>query len=106
MSIGQPNVRGARRFASLVTLALFAACANGSPAAPADASLIGSRGGKASGPAGLEQRLVTKVEAPPAGSPYTAILTATSTIVNTGSAPVHVVSRACYFQESDFEATA
>jgi hypothetical protein len=100
------TLRVARRLVALATLATLAACSNGSPADPADASLVGSRDGKASGPSGLEQRLVTKVEAPPAGSPYTAILTATSTIVNTGSAPVRVVSRVCFFQESDFEATA
>ena len=98
-------LRVARHLASLVTLAALAACSRSSPT-DADASLVGSRDGKASGPSGLEQRVVTKVEAPPAGSPYAAILTATSTIVNTGSAPVHVVSRTCFFQEADFETTA
>ena len=100
------TLRLGRRLVSLATLATLGACSNGSPPGPADASLVGSRDGTASGPSGLEQRLVTKVEAPPAGSPYTAILTATSTIVNTGSAPARVVSRTCYFQEADFETTA
>jgi hypothetical protein len=100
------TLRVARHLASLVTLAALAACSRSSPADPADASLVGSRDGKGVGPSGLEQRLVTKVEAPPAGSPYAAILTATSTIVNTGSAPAHVVSRTCFFQETDFETTA
>jgi hypothetical protein len=107
MSIGQSNAQWRNRVASLAVLALFTAgCSYGSPSAPSDASLVGNLDGKASGPSGLEQRLVTKVEAAPAGSPYTAILTATSTVVNTGSAPVRVVSRVCFFQESDFESTA
>jgi len=104
---GSSMVRRARPIASLVTLATFAtiatACSTGSPAGPADAGLVGNLDGRA---VGLEQRLVTKVEAAPAGSPYTALLTATSTIVNTGSAPVRVTARTCLFQESDVETTA
>ena len=107
---GSSVVRRARAIASLVTLATFAtiatACSTGSPAGPADASLVGNLDGRAVGPSGLEQRLVTKVEAAPAGSPYTALLTATSTIVNTGSAPVRVTARTCLFQESDVGTTA
>ena len=117
MSMGQSNRhrhahRQTDRLASLTTLttlavlAVLAGCANGSPAAPAGAILVGRQDGKASGPSGLEQRLVTKVEPAPAGSPHTAILTATSTIVNTGPAPVRVVSRVCFFQESDVASTA
>jgi len=106
---GSSMVRSARAIASL-TLATFAtiatACSTGSPAGPADAGLVGNLDGRAVGPSGLEQRLVTKVEAAPAGSPYTALLTATSTIVNTGSAPVRVTARTCLFQESDVETTA
>ena len=100
------TLRVARHRAARVALAARAAGSRSTPADPADASLVGSRDGKGVGPSGLEQRLVTKVEAPPAGSPYAAILTATSTIVNTGSAPAHVVSRTCFFQEADFETTA
>ena len=106
---GSSMVRRARAIASL-TLATFAtiatACSTGSPAGPADASLVGNLDGRAVGPSGLEQRLVAKVEAAPAGSPYTALLTATSTIVNTGSAPVRVTARTCLFQESDVGTTA
>ena len=104
------TVRGTRAIASLAVLATFAtitsACSAGSPAGPADGRLVGNLDGRAVGPSGLEQRLVTKVEAAPAGSPYTAMLTATSTIVNTGSAPVRVTSRACFFQQADVETTA
>jgi hypothetical protein len=46
------------------------------------------------------------VEAAPAGSPYTAQLTVTSTIVNTGSAPVKLTSRMCLFMEADVETNA
>lgn len=101
---------GTRVIASLVAIAMVAtiasACSTSSPAGPSDASLVGNLDGRAVGPSGLEQRLVTKVEAAPAGSPYTAMLTATSTIVNTGSAPVRVSARMCLFQESDVETTA
>jgi hypothetical protein len=104
------TVRGTRATAVLAILATLAtiatACSTGAPAGPADASLVGNLDGRAVGPSGLEQRLVTKVEAAPAGSPYTALLTATSTIVNTGSAPVRVTARMCLFQESDVETTA
>ncbi|HEX6052712.1 MAG TPA: hypothetical protein VFZ21_25780 [Gemmatimonadaceae bacterium] len=73
---------------------------------PENALLVGSLDGRATGPSGLEQRLVTRIDAPPAGSPYTAMLTATSTLVNTGSAPVRVRARICFVQESDVDATA
>ena len=105
MSIGV--VRRARGVVFLAALAtLGAACSNGTLSGPSDAKLGNNLDGRAVGPSGLEQRLVTKVEAAPAGSPYSAMLTATSTIVNTGSAPVRVTTRACFFQQSDIESTA
>ena len=105
MSIGV--VRRGRGVVFLAALAtLGAACSNGTLSGPSDAKLGNNLDGRAVGPSGLEQRLVTKVEAAPAGSPYSAMLTATSTIVNTGSAPVRVTTRACFFQQSDVESTA
>jgi hypothetical protein len=89
----------------MMSLAASGACADGSPAAPGTA-LGRNSDGRVLGPSGLEQRIVTSVREPGPGSPYTALLTATSTIVNTGSAPVRLVSRTCFFQESDFESTA
>ncbi|HUQ80240.1 MAG TPA: hypothetical protein VM076_03855 [Gemmatimonadaceae bacterium] len=83
-----------------------AACSSSSLSGPADASLITNRDGVAIGPSGLEQRLVTKVEAPPAGGTYTAQLTVTSTIVNTGSAPVKLTTRMCLFTDADIETNA
>ena len=50
--------------------------------------------------------MVTKVEAAPAGSGYTALLTATSTLVNTGTAPVRVTARVCLATDADIETTA
>ena len=98
--------RTVRRLAAVATLATVAACSNGTLSGPGDANLVSSRDGIAVGPSGLEQRLVTKVEAAPAGSPYTAQLTVTSTIVNTGSAPVRLTSRVCFFLDADVETTA
>jgi len=49
---------------------------------------------------------VATVEAPPPGSPYTALLTATSTLANTGSASAHLTSRVCLFLDADVETTA
>jgi hypothetical protein len=90
------------RFTSFVALAAIAAgCSNGNPSSPGDARL-----GRAVGPSGLEQRIATTVEAPPSSSPYTALLTATSTLVNTGSASAHLTSRVCLFLEEDVETTA
>jgi hypothetical protein len=89
----------------MMSLVVGAACADGSPAAPGTA-LGRNSDGRAQGPSGLEQRIVTTVREPSPGSPYTALLTVTSTITNTGSTPVRLVSRVCFFQESDFEATA
>lgn len=83
-----------------------AACSNGAVSDPDGARLGGNADGRATAPSGLEQRLVTKVEAPPAGSPYRAFLTATSTLVNTGSAPVRVKARTCLVREDDVETTA
>ena len=104
MSIGL-----ARRYRSLVSLTaistLAVACSNGT-LAPGDASPGSNLDGRAVGPSGLEQRLVTRVEAPPSGSPYRAMLTATSTLVNTGSASVRVTSRTCLFLQGDVETDA
>lgn len=92
---------------ALVALAAFAAaCSSGGPTTPGTANTIGSADGRASAPSGLEQRLTTKVETPPVGSPYTALLTATSTLVNTGTAPVHVTARTCLVTDTDVESTA
>jgi hypothetical protein len=94
------------RSTSIVVLAaIAAACSNGTVAGPGDATL-GRTDGRAAGPSGLEQRIVTRVEGPPPGSPYTAMLTATSTLVNTGSVSAHLTSRVCLFLESDVETTA
>jgi hypothetical protein len=96
-----------RALIALTASTIFAAaCSNGTVAGPEKAHLIGTLDGRATGPSGLEQRLVTKVEAPPAGGPYSALLTATSTLVNTGSAPVHVKARVCLVQQADIETTA
>jgi len=97
----------ALRSTSLLTLAaLSAACSDGMTSGPSRGTLGDAENGRAAGPSGLEQRIVTKVEAPPAGSPYTAILSATSTLINTGSASAHLTSRMCLFKEADVETTA
>jgi hypothetical protein len=94
------------RSSTIVLVAtIAAACSNGSVAGPGDA-LLGRTDGRATGPSGLEQRVVTKVEAAPPGSPYTALLTATSMLVNTGSQSAHLTARVCLFLESDVETTA
>ena len=95
-----------RRAVSLICVVTAVACSSGSVSGPRDANLVSNTDGKASGPSGLEQRLTIKVEAAPAGSPYTALITASSMIVNTGATTVPVTSRACFFQQSDFESTA
>lgn len=100
------SLRTALGLVSLAALATVAACSSGTLSGPGDASLGTNRDGVAVGPSGLEQRLVTKVEAPLAGSPYTAQLTVTSTIVNTGSATVSLTSRVCLFLDADIETTA
>lgn len=94
-------VRIARSTSFVALAALAAGCSNANPYGPDDARL-----GRARGPSGLEQRISTKVEAPPPGSSYTALLTATSTLVNTGSASAHLTSRVCFFLQSDVETTA
>jgi len=94
-------VRIVRSTSFVALAALAAACSNGNPSGPDDAAL-----GRAVGPSGLEQRIATTVEAAPPGSPYTALLTATSTLVNTGSVSAHLTSRVCLFLESDVETTA
>lgn len=85
----------------VVLAALAGGCSNANPYGPGDPRL-----GRAVGPSGLEQRIATTVEAPPSGSPYTALLTATSTLMNTGSASAHLTSRVCLFLASDVETTA
>jgi hypothetical protein len=93
------------RSATAIALAAFAACSNSDLAGP-NGRLADSRNGRAAGPAGLEQRIVTRVDPAPVGSPYTALLTATSTLVNTGSESAHLTSRVCLFLEGDVETTA
>ena len=99
-------VRTVRSASFIALAALVAACSSSSPYGPGDARLGDSQNGRAVGPSGLEQRIVTKVEGPPPGSPYTALLTATSSLVNTSSTSAHLTSRVCLFQEADVETTA
>ena len=94
------------RSAFFFALAPLAGCSNGNPYGPGDARLGDSQNGRAVGPSGLEQRIATTVEAAPPGSPYTALLTATSTVLNTGSASAHLTSRVCFFLDSDVETSA
>ena len=94
-------VRFVRSTSSIALAAFAAACSNANPSGPGDARL-----GRALGPSGLEQRITTTVEAAPPGSPYTAMLTATSTLANTGSASAHLTSRVCLFLDGDVETTA
>ena len=98
----------ARVVHSVVALAALtiAACSTGSPSGPADANILSKRDGVAVGPSGLAQRLVTRVEAAPVGSPFRASVFVTSTIVNTGSAPVRLTYRSCDFIDADIETTA
>lgn len=93
-------------FTVMMVALLAGACSNSDPAGPEGADVIRGVDGRAVGPAGLEQRLVTSVEAPPPGSPYTRTLVVTSTLTNTGSAPVRAEVRVCFFKESDFTTTA
>ena len=100
---------GARRLfvrAFAASSIVAAACSNGAVSGPEGARLGGDLDGRAATSSGLEQRLVTRVEAPPAGSPYRALLTATSTLVNTGSATLRVKARTCFVREDDVETTA
>ena len=99
-------ISAVRSAAIVLVAAIAAGCSNGTPAGPGDATLGRNADGRAAGPSGLEQRVVTKVEAAPAGSPSTALLTATSTLVNTGSESAHLTARVCLFLESDVETTA
>ena len=97
----------ARVVYSVVALTLtIAACSPGSPSGPGDANILSKRDGVAMGPSGLEQRLVTRVEAAPLGSPFRASVFVTSTIVNTGSAAVRLTYRSCDFIDADIETTA
>lgn len=101
------TVRPIRTLIALTASTVFAAaCSNGTASGPEGAHLVGNLDGRAVGPSGLEQRLVTRVDAPQAGSPYRAMLTATSTLVNTASAPVRVKARTCFVREEDVETTA
>ena len=95
-----------RRATAACVVAIASACSGSSLSGPEAAHLVGSLDGRATGPSGLEQRVVTNVEAPPAGSPYRALLTATSTVSNTGSTPVRVRARVCLVQQSDVESSA
>ena len=92
--------------ASAACVIIAAACSGSSLSGPEGARLVGNLDGRATGPSGLEQRVVTTVEAAPVGSPYRAMLTATSTVSNTGSAPVRVRARVCLVQQSDVESSA
>jgi len=95
------------RVAAFVSCSLVvAACSNGAVSGPEGARLGGTLDGRATTASGLEQRLVTKVESAPAGSPYRAMLTATSTLVNTGSATLRVGARTCIVREDDVETNA
>jgi hypothetical protein len=87
-------------------LVVLAACAGSSLTGPGDARLVISPDGRTLHSSGLEQRLTARVEAAPQGSPYTAQLVVTSTIVNTGSAAVALTARECFFQEADVETAA
>ena len=100
------EVARARGLVSLAALVAIAACSGSSLSEPGDAKALSKRDGVATGPSGLEQRLTTRVEPAPAGSPYTAQLVVTSVVVNTGSAPVKLMSRTCLFRDSDVETTA
>ena len=95
-----------RAVRSTVFIALAAACSNGGLSGPSDGKLTDAENGRALGPSGLEQRVVARVDAAPAGSPYTALLTVTSTVVNTGSVSAHLTARMCFFKDADVETTA
>jgi hypothetical protein len=95
-----------RALAASAACVAIAACTGASVSGPESARLVGNLDGRATGPSGLEQRVVTSVEAAPAGSPYRAMLTATSTVSNTGTAPVRVRARVCLVQQSDVESSA
>ena len=99
-----PSVRPARGLVALAALAALSACSDGRLSGP-EGRLVADADGRATGPSGLEQRVVTKVEAS-AGGEYTAHLTATSTLVNTGTAPVRVTARVCLAMDDDIETTA
>jgi hypothetical protein len=108
-AVRSTNVRSITR--SLVLLAVAAttfaaACGEGALLGPRDANLVTGPEGRTAGPSGLEQRLTVTVEAPPSGSPYTAQLVVTSTIVNTGSTAVALTARECLFQDADVQTTA
>ena len=99
-------VRAAKFTTVIALVALATACTSNDLSGPGNGRLADSQNGRAVGPSGLEQRIATKVEPAPAGSPYTALLTATSTLVNTGSASAHLTSRVCFFLQADVETTA
>jgi hypothetical protein len=91
-------------FAALAICAL-AACSDGTLTG-IDGTLSESVNGKTAGPSGLEQRLTVKIDEASIGASYNAVLTVTSTIVNTGSSPVALTARECLFQDADVESTA
>ena len=105
MPIGFVRTVRSTSFIGLIGLAtLVGGCSSTNALGPGDARL--GQNGRAVGPSGLKQRVVAKVEAAPPGSPYTALLTATSSLVNTSSTSAHLTSRVCLFQEADVETTA
>ena len=107
MPSGSVGSYSTRTLASVIAItAIVSACGGSSLSGPGDASLLTSPQGVTAGPAGLEQRLTARVEPPPAGSPYTAQLIVTSTIVNTGSASVTLTARECLFLDADVQTSA
>jgi hypothetical protein len=94
------------RFVTVTALVVLAACAGSSLTGPDGAGLVLSPDGRTLHSSGLEQRLTARIEAPPQGSPYTAQLVVTSTIVNTGGTAVALTARECLFQDADVETTA
>ena len=91
---------------AVAAVAALAACGGSSLSGPSDARLVGAPEGRTAGPSGLEQRLTAVIEAPPQGSPYSAQLVVTSTIVNTGSASVSLTARECLFRDDDVQTSA
>jgi hypothetical protein len=99
--------RFARLFAAVAaTVTLAAACGESRLSGPDGAQLAIDAQGRTAGPNGLEHRLTAQVIPAPIGSPYSAQLTVTSTVVNTGSTPVRLTARECLFFDGDFETTA
>src|SRR3712207_9506885 len=94
----------ARRVSSLALLAL-AACTGQSPLDTTGQARLPSEA-RAAGPNGLEQRLTAVVDPVEFREPGFHTLLVTSTVTNTGAAPVPITARICLFFESDLEITA